>query len=103
MLNEPQGNCFLNEPLIDYCIPKYLIFSISIFSTYPELDSPGEVATLAHSHVVRLPLPDDVARLVSLAECAELKNYTISFERVCSHYSHSWLFLDIFEKMLFLE
>ena len=78
MLNEPQGNCFLNEPLIDDCIPKYLIFIISIsqiFSTHPELDSPGEVTALPHSHVVRLPLPDNVTRLVSLAECAELKNY----------------------------
>ena len=78
MLNEPQGNCFLNEPLIDDCIPKYLIFIISIsqiFSTHPELHSPGEVTALPHSHVVRLPLPDNVTRLVSLAECAELKNY----------------------------
>ena len=76
MLNEPQGNCFLNEPLIDYCIPKYLIFIISIsqiFSTYPELHSPSEVTALPHGHVVRLSLPDNVTRLVSFAECAELK------------------------------
>ena len=97
MLNEPQGNCFLNEPLIDYFIPKYLIFIISIsqiFSTYPELDSPGKVATLAHGHVVRLPLPDDVTRLVSLPECAELKNYRISFERLWS-YSHGSFWISL--------
>lgn len=80
MLNEPQGNCFLNEPLIDYCIPKYFIFIIQIyqdtfFPTHPELHSPGEVVTLAHGHVIRIPLPHNVARLVSLPERAELKKY----------------------------
>ena len=78
MLNEPYGNCLLNEPLIDYGIPKYFIFIIkiyqdTIFPTYPELHSAGKVVTLAHGHVIRIPLPHDVARLVSLPERAELK------------------------------
>ena len=104
MLNEPQGNCFLNEPLIDYyCIPKYLIFIISIsqiFSTYPELHSPGEVAAFSHGHVVRLPLPNNVTRLVTLAECAELKYYRIIGMSLILLLL-LLLLLDIIEKMFF--
>ena len=53
MLNEPQGNCFLNEPLIDYCIPKYLIFIIKIYFskltlnwTLPAKSSHSPIVTL---------------------------------------------------------